>query len=211
MRGRELVLEAEATIGAADGNAVVLDDPLVSGEHARIWLDEERGCYLIEDLGSLNGTEVDGVPLTHPEPLTGLHVITFAGVHDFVFQRLEGGGEEDDGAAAAAGAAPVLSVASPDGRTRRFPLTDGSFVVGRGEDADIRIDSDAISRRHARLTVAAGRVTVADLGSRNHTFVDGEQVASEVEVELGPGAVVRFADVEARLGGKASDGGPPAA
>ncbi len=44
------------TFGRAQGNAVVLDDPTVSGRHAE--LREENGRWVVRDLGSTNGTYV---------------------------------------------------------------------------------------------------------------------------------------------------------
>ena len=42
------------TVGRSLGNDVILDDPYVEGQHARIALDE-TGALRIEDLGSVNG------------------------------------------------------------------------------------------------------------------------------------------------------------
>ena len=52
----------------------------------------------------------------------------------------------------------------------------GSVVVGRGDDAGIRVDAPTVSRRHAQLAVGPGVVTVADLGSHNGTRVNGERI-----------------------------------
>jgi DNA-binding NtrC family response regulator len=59
-----------------------------------------------------------------------------------------------------------------------FPLPrDGLIVIGRAPDADLRIADAACSRKHARLHVAAGEVTLEDLGSHNGTRVNGEPVS----------------------------------
>ena len=47
-----------ATIGKSDENSIVLPEPTVSGKHARISV--VGGRYIIEDLGSTNGTYVNG-------------------------------------------------------------------------------------------------------------------------------------------------------
>jgi two-component system response regulator AtoC len=47
------------TLGRADRNMVVIDDPLLSREHARLWVDASG--VQIEDLGAVNGIFVDGV------------------------------------------------------------------------------------------------------------------------------------------------------
>jgi hypothetical protein len=56
-QGKRLRLGAVATIGRSPENEVVLGDPLVSREHARLLNGESLA---IEDLGSLNGTFVNG-------------------------------------------------------------------------------------------------------------------------------------------------------
>jgi putative methionine-R-sulfoxide reductase with GAF domain len=51
-------------------------------------------------------------------------------------------------------------------------------VVGRGAECGLVVDDDRVSRRHAALTPAASGWTVADLGSKNGTLVDGVPVAA---------------------------------
>lgn len=62
--------------------------------------------------------------------------------------------------------------------TRQIPLAEGDNIVGRGEDADVWINAAGVSRHHARVTLAAGGVTVEDLGSKNGTYVRGRRVSS---------------------------------
>ncbi len=52
------------SIGRAPANRLVLDDPKISSNHARISV--ERGGITVVDLGSKNGTFVDGHPATTP-------------------------------------------------------------------------------------------------------------------------------------------------
>jgi DNA-binding winged helix-turn-helix (wHTH) protein len=59
---------------------------------------------------------------------------------------------------------------------RDFDLLDGENIVGRDSDAVIRLNGPGISRRHARITVAANRVTIEDLGSKNGTYVQGQRI-----------------------------------
>ena len=46
------------TIGRAPDNAVIIDNPAVSGHHARVF--SESGAVILEDLNSTNGTFVNG-------------------------------------------------------------------------------------------------------------------------------------------------------
>jgi FHA domain len=65
--GAELPLVGALTIGRDQGADLVLDDPGVSRNHARVTADAEG--VVIEDLGSSNGTFVNGQALTAPQRL----------------------------------------------------------------------------------------------------------------------------------------------
>jgi hypothetical protein len=58
--GQVLTLRSESQIGAGDDNDIVLGDRFVSAHHARLRWDGDH--WLIEDLGSTNGTHVNGEP-----------------------------------------------------------------------------------------------------------------------------------------------------
>lgn len=55
----------------------------------------------------------------------------------------------------------------------RHPLNAPGLVVGRGDEADLRINDPSISRRHVELRVERDQITVHDLGSTNGMQVDG--------------------------------------
>lgn len=59
------------------------------------------------------------------------------------------------------------------------------FIIGRLPECNLRIESKALSRRHAQINVQDGSVTVKDLGSTNGTFVDGKKITEEVELKNG--------------------------
>ena len=67
-------------------------------------------------------------------------------------------------------------------------LTD-EVVIGR-ENADVTIDDDQISRRHAVVRSVVGAVEVEDLGSSNGTFVDEQRI--EAPTRVGGGAKIRL-------------------
>lgn len=88
LAGSDFIIDREATIGRLKKNEITLHPTFISGEHARIFFDDEENGYMIEDLGSSNGTMVDGMEITEPIRLDRLHVITFADQFDFIFQTL---------------------------------------------------------------------------------------------------------------------------
>lgn len=90
----------------------------------------------------------------------------------------------------------------------RHPLQPPSTVVGRGTEADIRINDPGVSRRHVEFDVQARGsdlvVEVHDLGSTNGMQVDGQRVARAVvddgtQVKIG-NTVLTVRLVEEELG-----------
>ncbi|MGB0100835.1 MAG: DUF3662 and FHA domain-containing protein [Nocardioides sp.] len=64
----------------------------------------------------------------------------------------------------------------------RHPLQPPGLVVGRGTDADLRINDPGVSRRHIEFVVGADEtglaISVNDLGSTNGMLVDGHRITS---------------------------------
>jgi hypothetical protein len=85
----------------------------------------------------------------------------------------------------------------------RHAVTPPGLVIGRGAEADLRINDPGISRKHAEIRVS-GRdrpeVTVVDLGSTNGTMVDGARVR-EQRLQDGQRVRVGNTDIVVRLGG----------
>lgn len=65
-------------IGRADINAIVVDDPAVSRDHARLY--SENSVYWITDLGSRNGTFVNGTRLADRRRLRNRDRIQLGGL-----------------------------------------------------------------------------------------------------------------------------------
>ena len=66
-RGRLIPLDADVLIGRLSTNKLVIDDPAVSRVHARIV--RQGGRVLVEDIGSLAGTFVNGRRIEAPTVL----------------------------------------------------------------------------------------------------------------------------------------------
>ena len=67
------------------------------------------------------------------------------------------------------------------------------MLVGRHQDAEILLQSTDISRKHAALLFRNDHIWVKDLNSTNGTFVNGERVEQEQEIELHDGDMLQFA------------------
>jgi len=93
----ELVLQDEAhplegrgpwSIGRSEENDIVIPDPNVSRRHAR--LSRSENGFVIEDLGSTNGTLLDGAPIDR-ELIESGDELTFGGVTARFVRRTDGG------------------------------------------------------------------------------------------------------------------------
>jgi two-component system, NtrC family, response regulator AtoC len=86
----------------------------------------------------------------------------------------------------------VLVVYDGEGRemrTRTFELPDGAqLTVGRAHHAIVQVDSEKVSRIHARVLRRGDVLSVEDMASRNGTWVNG--VAITGTRRLGPGDIV---------------------
>jgi two-component system, cell cycle response regulator len=59
---------------------------------------------------------------------------------------------------------------------RRYPLGDKDLLVGRGDDCDIRIQDNSVSRKHVKVEPTDDGYKVYDLDSTNGTFVNDKQL-----------------------------------
>ena len=98
--------------------------------------------------------------------------------------------------AAGAVRSPALLTARLLWEDRLIPLSAGESILGRDEDVDVRIDAPSVSRRHARITIAAGgRASIEDLGSKNGTWVAGRRLGGGRE-DLTDGDTLRLGKIE---------------
>jgi DNA-binding NtrC family response regulator len=80
---------------------------------------------------------------------------------------------------------PYLFVVE-NGSSSLIPLpASGEAVIGRDAAAEVRIESRAASRRHAKLSSVNGELTVEDLGSHNGTLLNGRRLGGPRVVRSG--------------------------
>lgn len=75
-----------------------------------------------------------------------------------------------------------------------IPLPEGLHEVGREQPAELVLSVPTVSARHARLSVSPSAVVVADLGSTNGTYLDGNPLEPMAEVAVAVGQEVVFGD-----------------
>ncbi len=76
----------------------------------------------------------------------------------------------------------VLVLIYPAGQNmgRKFELKGKMITLGRDQGNDIVVSSDSVSRRHARLSMEAGRRLLTDLESTNGSYVNDQPIMSQV-------------------------------
>jgi pSer/pThr/pTyr-binding forkhead associated (FHA) protein len=85
-----------------------------------------------------------------------------------------------------------LRVLSGKHAGKSIKITKPEFVIGRGEDCQLRVGSDMISRRHSMFSLSEAKFAVQDLGSKNGTLVNGVRIDAPHDlstgdtVEIGP-------------------------
>ena len=89
---------------------------------------------------------------------------------------------------------PSMPVAPPATAAPRFfleiegrmhPVNHLPFVLGRGSDADLRLDDKGVSRRHLQLSMQGGAVVASDMGSTNGTLINGAPLRAPVVLANG--------------------------
>ena len=168
------LVKSEIIIGRDDSADVTIPASAVSRRHAKLML--EGGNYMLEDLGSSNGTFLNGEKLTERRPLKSGDKIRLGQIINLVYHAPAT--EPDKTAVRSAPAArpshvmqtmlgeePILQdstgprqliVTIAGGSTQTYPLTRKTLSIGRLEDNDIVIPSQIVSSRHARLEQVNG-------------------------------------------------------
>jgi pSer/pThr/pTyr-binding forkhead associated (FHA) protein len=181
---------------------VVLADPKVSREHAR--LECHGSACTVVDLGSANGTWLNGVRVQKGTlapgdtlALGGFAVRFEPGQGAFEPDVTRVDSEADLEMTLARSAVemtlsntglPRLTVYTPV-RTWEVPLTEDSLLIGRDLSADIVLDDPKVSRRHARVERRGDEFVIRDLGSTNGIWRAGDRVD---EYPLAEGEAVRI-------------------
>jgi ABC-type multidrug transport system ATPase subunit len=163
-------------IGAAEACDIRQTSPYVSGKHCR--LEYADGRWTLEDLGSRNGTFVNGVLLQGRTPITRNDAITLGRTVPFPWPPT-----------------PDAPAAQP--KSLVLPPSGEAIIVGRGLACDVVLDFPMVSTRHARIEHLEDGWVVEDLASTNGTFVRGQRIDGRVTVQ--PGDVVGLGSYQLRL------------
>ncbi len=146
-------------IGKSSDNDFVINNPTVSRSHAMLTVADDNQHATLRDLGSTNGTYVNGIRINKDTPVDLTHQLRF-------------GSETTN-------LSTILSKARHREPVRA--LDPNSRLIGRSDACQIRLPYDDVSARHAILKKRPdGSIYIEDCGSRNGTFVNGERIMSRV-------------------------------
>jgi pSer/pThr/pTyr-binding forkhead associated (FHA) protein len=171
--GRELMVEqpVEVTVGRDDEADLNIPHPRVSRRH--LVLRPGRRGWVLEDVGSTNGTFHEG------------RRVSLLRIDGPLRLRL---GDPDDG---------VELRVEPEPERTGEALAGAPLRLGRAADNDVVIRDPTVSRHHAELLGdPTGGYEIVDRGSRNGTFVNGRRVG---RARLGPSDRIGIGYHEFRL------------
>ncbi|MCO5171121.1 MAG: AAA family ATPase [Planctomycetes bacterium] len=189
--GRVVTLRGDELGGRNPEAQVAIDAPSASRRHFLIIRDGEQ--FHLRDLGSSNGTLVNGAPVTthllrHGDMIEIGHVL-------LLFEEQPAAPREE---ASSPGERPVLVVRAPGEEDRIVGLPDRPLTIGRGSGQDVRVNDHRLSSLHAVIEPVAGGWRLRDLGSRNGTYVNGQRLHQPRL--LAPGDVIELGDTRVLFG-----------
>lgn len=182
---------------------IMLADTQVSRRHASLVSTE--GAFTIEDLGSTNGTRVNGQALAvgQKRELQPGDTLSF-GTFDVKLQ-LPGGGANVTQAfvsnKTAAIKAPTIDESAAklvaDGQT--WSLRAGVNTFGRKADNDVVISDPYVSGRHGVIEVGDDGVFLTDIGSTNGTMLNDAKLAPNMRTAMRDRDVIILGSLELRV------------
>lgn len=178
-------------VGRDETCDIVLPSNRVSRRHARFFTEGEQ--LHVEDMGSQNGVYVGGVRITGVNPVRPGPAIE-VGEFQIRIRRTEAESSTTGEASVTAGT--LVGTGKQKGLRLDLPA---KAIIGRDRAADVVIQDDSVSRRHAEIELANGRVLLRDLGSSNGTFHNERLLTAGTDVALGANDVIGFGDARFRF------------
>ncbi len=141
----------------------------------------DKGLLKIRDAGSTNGTYLNGIKIENSDLRRG-DVITFQRNNPDYFLIVNDDKVSTSLSVTSESFTPIEHLIEPSQTLYELLAQKKSIVIGR-QDCDITLANLTISRKHTQITKQAeGRYLVKDLGSKNGTFINGNQIFSPTEV-----------------------------
>lgn len=200
--GKEHKLRPGVNVVGRAGD-IVIEDTRVSRRHCQVTL--ENGSVLIEDLGSTNGTSVQGAKLAQGEKksLQNGEKVSLGGLD----LTLSLPGETNKTIQAMSGKTSALTVAPTTDESvawlvlpdREISLTIGSHTFGRKDGNDIVVTDPYVSGKHGTFDVTEEGVYLTDIGSTNGTVLNEAKLSPNMRTKMSKDDVIRLGSVELKI------------
>ncbi|MFZ1932135.1 MAG: FHA domain-containing protein [Thermoguttaceae bacterium] len=82
---------------------------------------------------------------------------------------------------------------------KKIPIASSKFLIGRGEECNLRPQSNLVSRQHCLILVEKDSAAIEDLGSTNGTIVNGEKLAERRALNNGDRIKVGMLELEVQV------------
>ena len=209
--GRTFQLDHETVdIGRHPNCDLVIEDPTVSAHHAQI-VRTADGTYVLRDNDSSGGSFVNGERVTESLPLRDNDVLRL-GKTQLALKTASGAaftpsGEEEEPEMARTviirrrpKMLAYLVETQGDEVGKVFDLTDDITTIGRSPRNKIVLDESAVSARHAQILRGLdGGLVIADRGSSNGTYVNGEAITDAQPLEENDAIVLGNTTLQLKL------------
>jgi ABC-type multidrug transport system ATPase subunit/pSer/pThr/pTyr-binding forkhead associated (FHA) protein len=144
---------------------IILTADGVSGRHCKITKTPQG--WVLEDLGSSNGTFVNNLKITKPTLVSTIDNITLGSVCPFPWANL---------AECKSPLPPPIPPKVP------APRSEVVKVIGRHPECDIVLTVDGVSGKHCMVTQQGNTWLLEDLKSSNGVFVNGNRISSPRQI-----------------------------
>jgi pSer/pThr/pTyr-binding forkhead associated (FHA) protein len=201
---QELDVDREIVVGRKPPADVVIADGQVSSRHAR--LRPSGDGIVVADLGSTNGTRIDDGDRLPPDRDVPLGKGRKLVIGPAVLEVIEAQKLDSDSGFGRVGqtvvvrgdqlqstlvniarfkAARARLVVAAEHVKKSMPIDDMEVVIGReAPPAQLAVQHQSVSSKHANLKFADGRFILSDLGSSNGTFVEGVRISGPTPLDL---------------------------
>ncbi len=167
------------TLGRDPDCCISIDDQQLSRHHCV--LEVEDNSVVLRDLGSTNGTKINGERVHSFAKLKKGDIIKIGKTILLMELQLPDETIAIELLTKEVAERPGDEISFTDGQGNIYPLiataTDSEFFLGRSEDCEVQLYEVGVSSKHAKLSYDNGRWILDDLGSKNGTIVNGKCAA----------------------------------
>ena len=154
-------------LGSAEDAHITLNNARISKHHLQIIYNKEGELH-VQDLGSTNGTFLNGIKIEKSKLLKHKDKLQLAGLNDVLIVIEK----------------PTSNAITDTQNAIIDKFKDKNrIVIGRNSDCDVVLNYGTVSKWHAAITKkSANRYTIEDGGSTNGTFVNGRRIKKLTEI-----------------------------